>query len=441
MIPKILHQIWIGNAPQHPSFVTWRERWQALHPDWAIKLWVNDPAGGVNGDIVCGNERLRSRHHELLVRACNLAQRANIWRQEILFAQGGLYVDTDIEPLKNLDHLLAGHDAVVSRMWKAEPDGSVRHSSAFLAATPGHPWVADMLAALATCIPEIPLSMGDSLVTKMVRKHLDVHVLGSREVIFHGPKTGWRNIDRESPPTEETCAVHRWSSAWYPTGFANIDQAARPFAFSFGGKVTGGDYYGPGYLDELRKVATRALVDGGWVLEWGSGVSTLMLADMIAPRDDCKLVTIDDNESYLQAVLDAMPDKRNVMAVSSDLSGASRNQADQGLGYSTVPFALAHPAPWKLIAIDGRRRMECAFMALLLATEDTTIILHDYRRLRYQPILGLCDIISDQPQYRVMRPNAAVLTAFESARDRMMSACSDQKLRAQALADIKILCA
>ncbi len=228
-----------------------------------------------------------------------------------------------------------------------------------------------------------------------------------------------------------------------PTRRAGIGEPEpEAFAFTFNTKVISGSYYGPGYLVELKKVATQALAAGGWILEWGSGVSTLMLADLIRARNDCRLITIDDNEPYLRAVLAAMPDKRNVTAATCDLSGPCRDQLDQGLGYTTTPFALAPPtAAWKLIAIDGRRRMECALMATMLAENDTVIVLHDYRRLRYQPILGLCDIIANQPQYRVLRVNPTVLSAFALARARMTASCwEDAKLRAQALADVKILC-
>jgi hypothetical protein len=222
-----------------------------------------------------------------------------------------------------------------------------------------------------------------------------------------------------------------------------------PFSFRFAGKLVTSDHYGAGYLEELRETATRALDAGGCVLEWGSGISTLLLADLIRtlderpltrPRMANKLVTIDNNEPYLKAVLAAMPDQQRVIAVACDLVGPCRDQLNQGLSYTTVPFALMPPAPWKLIVIDGRRRLECTLTAAMLASKDTVIMLHDYRRLRYQPILGLCDIVADQPQYRVLRVNSVVLSALAPVKARMLPAYRDAALRAQALADIKILC-
>jgi len=222
-----------------------------------------------------------------------------------------------------------------------------------------------------------------------------------------------------------------------------------PFAFTFEDKVISGDYYGTGYLEELREAATRALASGGSILEWGSGISTLMLANLVntlnerplvTPRMRAQIVTIDNNEPYLHAVLAAMPDKLNVLAVACSLSGPCHDQLDLPLGYATVPFALAHPAPWKLIVIDGRRRMECALMAAMLANDDTIIMLHDYRRLRYQPVLGLYDIVADQPQYRAMRVSTKTRLTLAQGRTAMFDAHLDDDLRAKALAGIKILC-
>jgi mannosyltransferase OCH1-like enzyme len=230
-IPKIFHQIWIGTNGQHPHFVRWREHWKLLHPDWTFKLWTTGPEG-INGALLaCGNELFSSRYQNLLVRAANLAQRANIWRQEILLGQGGVYLDTDIEPFKNIDHLLAGHDAVASRMFLDEPDGTVRHSSAFLAASAGHPWIHDAVESLPENPPEVPLSMGDSHITRMVRRHPEIHILKREEIMFKNgpPKTGnkqfWKTLGSNVTPFPETCAIHRWSSQWYPTGFSPTQPA------------------------------------------------------------------------------------------------------------------------------------------------------------------------------------------------------------------------
>ncbi|NBV41108.1 glycosyl transferase, partial [bacterium] len=37
-IPKILHQVWLGPKEMPAQFVSWREQWRRLHPDWEYML-------------------------------------------------------------------------------------------------------------------------------------------------------------------------------------------------------------------------------------------------------------------------------------------------------------------------------------------------------------------------------------------------------------------
>jgi hypothetical protein len=221
MIPRIFHQIWIGSAIQHPHFVRWREGWKRLHPGWTFKLWIPGPAG-MNSDIlVCNGERLRSRHADLIRRSCNIAQRADIWRQEILLAQGGIYLDTDVEPIKNMDHLLVGHDAVVNRVYFDPEITPLRHSSGFLGAVPGHPWIQEIVERMPEKDPAVPLTLADDHVSEITHRHPEVHVFANDEIMFkyQGPDY-WKMLGSNLRPMPRTCAIHRWSSHWYSTGFA-----------------------------------------------------------------------------------------------------------------------------------------------------------------------------------------------------------------------------
>ncbi len=56
--------------------------------------------------------------------------------------------------------------------------------------------------------------------------------------------------------------------------------------------------------------------------------------------------------------------------------------------------------------------MECAFIASLLCHDKTVVVVHDYRRLRYQPIFALFDRIEDGREFRVLRPRPSVLAAM-----------------------------
>jgi hypothetical protein len=99
-------------------------------------------------------------------------------------------------------------------------------------------------------------------------------------------------------------------------------------------------------------------------------------------------------------------------AHAADLIGPKLSDRDPELNYAMLPLGWGRK--FDFIYIDGRRRMECAMVATLVSHSGTIVILHDYRRARYQSVRLLFDIIEDGPQFRVMRPSDIVLTRAEA---------------------------
>ncbi|GAC1335410.1 MAG: hypothetical protein NVSMB26_19920 [Beijerinckiaceae bacterium] len=113
------------------------------------------------------------------------------------------------------------------------------------------------------------------------------------------------------------------------------------------------------------------------------------------------VLSIDDDETYSNAVRGHV-NNPDFELLCVDLVGPKRNQSDPEPNYSTYPLSTGRS--YDLIYIDGRRRMECAMMALLLGDGSQVVVLHDYRRGRYQPACHFYDVIQDGHQFRVMRP-------------------------------------
>ena len=73
MVPRILHQIWLGDQPFPDDFAGYRETWLRHHPDWEHRFWTEDNLpGGLRRTEVY--ERLRMP-----------AERSDILRLEVLF--------------------------------------------------------------------------------------------------------------------------------------------------------------------------------------------------------------------------------------------------------------------------------------------------------------------------------------------------------------------
>jgi mannosyltransferase OCH1-like enzyme len=95
-IPKIIHQLWIGNKPAPTKFMnTWKEK----HPDFEYIHWNED-------ELVKRNfiSQLSNKIDEME----EINGKADILRWEILYKYGGIFLDADsicIEPLDNLIEL------------------------------------------------------------------------------------------------------------------------------------------------------------------------------------------------------------------------------------------------------------------------------------------------------------------------------------------------
>ena len=98
-IPKILHQIWIGDKSKRP--VELMNKVKEMHPDWEYKLWTEDE---IYSEIL--DESVISTIIEKSTKPDYYAKVADIARYIILHKYGGFYLDADTEILKPLDTLL-----------------------------------------------------------------------------------------------------------------------------------------------------------------------------------------------------------------------------------------------------------------------------------------------------------------------------------------------
>jgi mannosyltransferase OCH1-like enzyme len=120
-IPRILHHIWLGRDPLPDEHRPWIESWKKHHPKWEHRLWTEE------------NLPLNPLRPEVLERLRAPVERADILRLEILYAHGGVYLDTDLECLRPLDDLLVGHEFV----GVCHKPGRITNTA--IAAVPAHP--------------------------------------------------------------------------------------------------------------------------------------------------------------------------------------------------------------------------------------------------------------------------------------------------------------
>lgn len=154
MIPQMIHCIWLGSMPPNDQHRPHRRRlldWKSSNPDWAVWLWT-DRVGLEWTQLAewCENHQivLRSVLDDASVlwgdeRTWVLsaiddqfwATASDLLRLRILYQCGGLYVDSDVEPivLPSLDLPLG--IGMVLRMAEDRLSSIAPHA---LAAAPGH---------------------------------------------------------------------------------------------------------------------------------------------------------------------------------------------------------------------------------------------------------------------------------------------------------------
>ena len=183
-----------------------------------------------------------------------------------------------------------------------------------------------------------------------------------------------------------------------------------------GGQRTA-DGYGQTYLPELLRIAEEFAPEARSFLEWGSGLSTLLLCQLAEQRRG-NVVTIDHDAKYAQSVVARFRPGAPVRSLVVDLTGPMASQTDPELNYATLPAGLG--LQFDFILVDGRRRIECLFTAFVLSHAPTVVALHDYRRNRYRASSVLFQIVETGDQFCTMRARPDLLALTKGERQKVL---------------------
>jgi hypothetical protein len=95
MIPKFIHYIWIGGNPLPELATKCIASWEKKCPDYEVVLW--------------NEENLNIEECLFTKQAYEMKKYGFVtdyFRLKVIFEQGGIYLDTDVEVLKSFDELL-----------------------------------------------------------------------------------------------------------------------------------------------------------------------------------------------------------------------------------------------------------------------------------------------------------------------------------------------
>ena len=210
-IPKIIHYCWVGRNPLPSDVRKYIESWKKYLPDYVILEWNED-----NFDITS------NRFVQEAYDSKKWAFVSDYVRLYVLYNYGGIYLDTDVEVLKNLDVFLH-HEA-----FSGFETGNIIPTG-IIGARKNNPWIKHLLTyyenrSFYRNDGTLDLTANTKIITHMTQEldaslHLDnsYQELKSGVVLypndFFCPKDGVTGIITQ---TENTYTIHHFAGSWLP---------------------------------------------------------------------------------------------------------------------------------------------------------------------------------------------------------------------------------
>ncbi|WP_131097780.1 glycosyltransferase family 32 protein [Streptomonospora litoralis] len=191
----MLHRIWLDD-PMPARYREYGRWWDRLHPGWDRTDWTS-------------SAELPPLAHQALVD--NAAERyprdwkrfqADVVRLELLLLYGGVYSDTDVAPMANLEGLLADRSCVlVTSPQHTEGDHPI--TNCLMAAAPGHPYIRALVDGIRAALEahghrHLAQSVGPWHLTRTYRGRDwgdEVTVVGHEEAFGPHARGGWIKHD------------------------------------------------------------------------------------------------------------------------------------------------------------------------------------------------------------------------------------------------------
>ncbi|WP_438434523.1 glycosyltransferase family 32 protein [Gorillibacterium sp. sgz500922] len=207
MIPKKIHYCWFGGKPLPKNVLQCIESWKKFCPDYEIIRWDES-----NFDITC------SKFVEEAYEEKAWAFVSDYARLKVIYESGGIYLDTDVELIKNLDELLNNQFYIGIQQVQ-----TLCNTGLGFGATRSNPVVKEMLSEYDN------LNFENSKKESLACPYLNSKVLTKRGYKFTGrvqyitggtiyppmyfdpmaPGDGTKNL-----LCEETVSIHHYSASW-----------------------------------------------------------------------------------------------------------------------------------------------------------------------------------------------------------------------------------
>lgn len=216
LIPKIIHYCWFGKNPMPDKNKEWMKSWKKFCPDYEIIEWNEN-----NYDISKNQYMLQAYKQKKWGFVPDYA------RLDIIYKYGGIYLDTDVELIRNIDDLLyqKGFAGFESNQFVALGLG--------FGAAPGNAMIKGMMESYDNCyfldyngklnLTPSPVIQTNYLVKKGLKLNGEYQVLNNELTIYPEKMLSGKSVtSKRIKLAPYTCAIHHYDGSWLDEERRNI---------------------------------------------------------------------------------------------------------------------------------------------------------------------------------------------------------------------------
>jgi len=193
VIPKKLHQVWLGDKDIPKEFVEFTNNWRDLHPDWDYKLWTDK--------TISDKPEIKN-----LVDQCGaFSSKSNVVRLYAIYLEGGVYTDMDVDWVQNFDKLL-NVNAFAARQQQH------LFCNAVFGAISNSEWVKSQIEELPTLVHRPP-PWGPPLMTRAANNFAQTEQFNEYPKNYFYPFL-WHQKAGDKYEYKNSYAIHYWEHSW-----------------------------------------------------------------------------------------------------------------------------------------------------------------------------------------------------------------------------------
>ena len=212
-IPKKIHYCWFGGNAKSQLLLNCLETWKNYFPDYEIIEWTEE-----NFDVNVIDYTKEAYQQKKWAFVSDYA------RLYIIYHHGGIYFDTDVEVVKNFEHMLDQYGYLAFENTSNEPDEKTVNTGLGFAAAPGD----DVIKALMDDYEGIhflgengemdltPCPERNTRVLKKLGLKTDgtMQRLGNLVVYPFDYFCGMDIANSHRHVTKNTCTIHHYDASW-----------------------------------------------------------------------------------------------------------------------------------------------------------------------------------------------------------------------------------